>query len=86
MPKFVSIGDKYTEVVEKSKKHGYLDALTKYDERDPTTSFIEKEDHISAYFKQERKSNYKPGMVDALGIFDDFRNFHQFYKTFILNG
>jgi hypothetical protein len=61
-------------------KENYLVSLTNFDERDPITSFINLDDHLAAFFKQERKTNYKSGIVDPLGVFDFPPNLHQSIK------
>jgi hypothetical protein len=42
-----------------------------------------KDDHIMSFFKFERKSNYKSGMYETLGLFESRFNFVMFYRVFI---
>lgn len=43
-------------------------------------------DQIMSYFKFERKSNYKSGIYDSLGLFENRFNFLAFYRVFIYEG
>ena len=86
MPKFQPLGFSYEKVRSCSKKWQYLESLTNYDERDPFTSFTNKDDWIGSYFKQERKSNYKPGLEPAMGVFDQHFNFAFTFNLFFITG
>lgn len=39
-----------------------------------------------SFFKFERKSNYKQGIYDCLGLFEITFNFIAFYRVFIYEG
>lgn len=45
-----------------------------------------KDDHIMSYFKFERKSNYKAGIYETLGLFENRFNFVMFYRVFVYEG
>lgn len=44
---------------------------------------IMKGDHVLSYFKFERRTNYKSGIYDSLGLFENRFNFLAFYRVFM---
>lgn len=79
------LGDQREAITTKANKYGYLDRFG-YDIRDPYVSDILQNDPVLSYFKYERKTNYKPGMYDSLGLFENRSNFTQFYWSFVVQG
>jgi len=84
MPKLRCVDDKST-LVEFCKSNGYISRF-KYTQEDPLKYHIMKGDNIISYYKFERKSNYKSGIYDSLGLFENRFNFLAFYRVFVYEG
>ena len=82
MPKLQVLGDQSDKLIEQSKFYGYINRFD-YSPEDPMKEQIMKDDHIMSYFKFERKSNYKAGTYETLGLYENKFNFIMFYRTFI---
>ena len=84
-PKTQILGEQSDKVVQQSNKYKYQEQFT-YDRDDGSKYEIVKNDNFLAYFKFERKTNYKQGIYDTLGLFENRFNFVHFYRVFMYQG
>ena len=84
-PKTQILGEQSDRITSQSKTFNYQ-ARFCYEQDDPSKYDIIKNDDFLAYFKFERKTNYKQGIYDTMGLFENRFNFVQFYRVFMCQG
>ena len=84
-PKTQILGEQSESIISQVKSNNYESRFC-YEKDDPSKYEIIKQDPFLPYFKFERKTNYKQGIYDCLGLFENRFNFVQFFRVFMFQG
>lgn len=79
------LGGKIGELKKISEDNKHLSDFT-HDRFDPIPSIIMRNDHLLAYFKCGRKSNFKNGIAkNYMGIFDNKEKLSELFQVYLVN-